>query len=337
MIESVASPGRPLRASRPAAFGWHSDVLQADSRGRRLPLTMHLNPTISKRTGMRCILFTGWLTALILTPSTASAEKKKTFPREVVPGVVQLAELPKHDFKECSGLVASRQFPGVLWTHNDGQDRRLFAINRRGQKLAEFEVQGVLIWDFEELSIDATNRLYVADIGNNLEIRPSLAVHRLAEPDPKGKGGALKVERSWVLRFPARSFNAEGLVIQGDHGFLIRKLGKGKKAELYRWPLSADTTITLEDIGKLEIMSPVTGAALSRDGSRLGLTANDGVYWLPCAGGVEKAIGPTPIHVPFKLGQIEGCDFAEDGLLVVSETRELFLFKNPPLVAEPAK
>ena len=156
-------------------------------------------------------------------------------------------------------------------------------------------------------------------------MRPSLAVHRLAEPDPKEKGKALKVERSWVLRFPAKGFDAEGLVVWHNHGYLIRKSGQGKKAELYRWPLTADPIVTLEEIGKLEVKSPVTGAALTRDGSRLGLTADDGVYVIQFQGGMDKSIKAAPFHVPFKLGQIEGCDFTEDGLLVVSEMRELFL------------
>jgi hypothetical protein len=332
----------------PLVFGSHSVGPQPSSRDRepRANESRFANPanllfivskSASQMAGTARATFIASLAALALASCTALAEKKKPLPREVAPEVVQLAELPKHDFKECSGLVASRQFPGVLWTHNDGTDRRLFAINRQGQKLAEFEVQGVLVWDFEELSIDATNRLYVADIGNNLEVRPSLAVHRLAEPNPKEKGRALKVERSWLLRFPAKSFDAEGLVIQGDHGYLIRKIGGGKKAELYRWPLSTNSIIALEEVGKLEVRSRVTGAALSRDGSRLAMTADDGVYVLQLPHGMEKAIKVSPFRVPFTLGQIEGCDFAEDGLLVVSETRELFLFRAAPFVLGPSK
>jgi len=272
------------------------------------------------------------LAILLVTAPGALAQKKKknALPREVAPEVTQLALLPKDDFKECSGLVVSRQFPGVLWTHNDGQDRRLFAINRTGEKLAEFEVQGLFIWDWEDLAIDATNRLYVADTGNNLEARPSLSVHRIAEPDPRGTNRALAVEQTWVLKFPDKSFDSEGLVIWQDHGYLVEKSGKSKKAGLFRWPLANAGTVTLEKLGNLEITSPVTAADLSPDGTRLGLTADDGVYALRFATGPEHAIGQKPFKVPFKLGQIEGCSFDRDGLLVISEGRELFLFKAEP-------
>ena len=267
---------------------------------------------------------------LLLSPLAASAQPKGKLPREVAPQVTQLAELPKYDFKECSGLVVSRQHPGVLWTHNDGQDRRLFAINRQGKKLGEFEVQGVFIWDWEDLAVDETNRLYVADIGNNLQIRPSLSVHRVAEPDPVTSGKPLAVERSWQLRFPEQGFDAEGLFIWKADGYLVEKAGKDKKAGLYRWSLDAGPAVTLEDIGKLEVKSPVTAADLSPDGTQLGLTTDDGVYAIQFKGGLEQAVKGKPFRVPFKLGQIEGCSFDRDGLLVISEGRELFLFKAKP-------
>ncbi len=271
-----------------------------------------------------------FLLLLLIAPVTASAQKHGKLPREVAPEVFQLAELPRTDFKECSGLVVSRQHPGVLWTHNDGQDRRLFAINRKGQKLAEFEVQGVFIWDWEDLAIDETNRLYVADIGNNVEIRPTLSVHRIVEPDPGSTNQVLTVEQSWVLRFPGKSFDAEGLVIWKANGYLVEKSRKGKKAGLYRWPLAKAGTVLLEEIGKLDIKSPITAADLSPDGNQLGLTADDGVYLLQFAGGPEHAPGQKPFRVPFKLGQIEGCSFDRDGLLVISEGRELFWFQAEP-------
>lgn len=273
----------------------------------------------------------------LAAPFTTAAQKPGKFPREVAPQVIQLAEVPKADFKECSGLVVSRQHPGVLWTHNDGQDRRLFAINRDGKKLAEFEVQGVFIWDWEDLALDETNRLYVADTGNNLEARPSLTIHRIAEPNPGSTNRPLAIERSWVLRFPGKSFDSEGLVVWRDHGYLVEKSAKGKKAGLFRWPLAGAHPVTLEKLGNLEIKSPVTAADLSPDGTRLGLTADDGVYLFRFAAGPENAVGREPFKVPFNLGQIEGCSFDRDGLLVISEGRELFLFKAEPFRSDASR
>jgi hypothetical protein len=246
--------------------------------------------------------------------------------------LIEVGKLPKESLPESSGLVASRQHPGTLWTHNDGQDRRLFAVNRQGKVQAVFELQTVFIWDWEDLAIGSSNRIYVADTGNNLEIRPSLIVHEIEEPDPSTGSGILKPKRSWVLKFPGKSFDAEGLVVWGNHGYLIEKKGKDKKAPLHRWALDGGASPVMEEIGKLEVRSPVTGADLSPDGRRLALTADDGVYLIEFDGGMEKSVSPEPFHIPFTEGQIEGCAFVDDGLLVSSEKQEMYLFRAAPLL-----
>lgn len=269
---------------------------------------------------------------VVLATFSAVAGKKSKFPVEVAPEVLQVGELPKHVITESSGLVVSHQYPGIVWTHNDGTDRRLFAINRHGDQLATFELHTVLVWDWEDLAIDRSNHLFVADIGNNLHIRPHLFVHEIDEPDPARGSGVVKPLRSWQLEFPKRSFDAEGLVIWKDYGYVIEKIGKRKKAPLYRWPLNGDRIATLQEIGKLEVKSRVTGADLSPDGTRLALTSDDGVYLIQFSGGMEHSVKPKPFRVPFKIGQIEGCSFGHDGLLVSSEKREIFLFKSAPFV-----
>lgn len=282
-----------------------------------------------RTTGRRLMIL---CSAVVLWCSHGSTKADEKLPREIRPDILQVGEMPKHIITESSGLVVSRQHPGVLWTHNDGRDRRLFAIDRKGNLLMHFEVQTVLIWDWEDLAIDPSHHLYVADIGNNLEIRPDLYVHEIDEPDPKQPGGAIKPIRSWRLIFPKKSFDAEGLVIWNGFGYLIEKNGKDHKAPLYRWPLEGSPTTQLQEIGKLEVKSRVTGADLSPDGTRLALTADDGVYLIEFTGGMEHSVKPKPFHVPFRIGQIEGCSFDHDGLLVSSEKREIFLFKEKPFV-----
>jgi hypothetical protein len=296
---------------------------------RKIALTFanasSLRPLIATRASLT-------LSLVLLGAVSGPAQARDKFPRVVAEAVVQLAELPKQVVPESSGLVVSRQFPGVLWTHNDGKDRRLFAINRAGEMLAEFEVRGVFIWDWEDLALDDANRLYVADTGNNALIRPTLSVHRVHEPDPAQSGAGLTVERSWVLRFPGKGFDAEALVIWQDHGYLIEKPGSRKKAGLYRWSLTEGPMVTLERLGQLEVKSRVTGADLSPDGNRLALVSVDGAWLIECVGGPAQASKQKPFHVPFKLGQIEGCAFDHDGLLASSEQRELFLFQAAPFV-----
>ena len=274
----------------------------------------------------------------IVVSDSATAAEAQPFPLQLKNGVIQLAELPKDDFKECSGLVVSRQFPGVLWTHNDGTDRRLFAINRKGEKLAEFELNRVFLLDVEDIAMDDANRLYVADIGNNVEIRPRVTVYRIPEPDPENSGAKLIPEEFWYLEFPDKSFDAESVFVWKEFGYVISKTSKGKKARLYRWPLSrVGESIRLEELGKLDVKSPVTGADLSVDGRKLGLVATDGAYVIELENSINSAVDREPFQVKSKKGQIEGCAFDRDGLLAIAESRELFLFNAKPFIPVPEK
>jgi hypothetical protein len=269
---------------------------------------------------------------------SATAAEAQLFPMQLKNGVVQLAELPKDDFRECSGLVVSRQFPGVLWTHNDGTDRRLFAINRQGEKLAEFELNRVFLFDLEDIALDEANRLYLADIGNNLEVRPRVVVYRVPEPDPENSGAKLVPEAFWYLEFPEESFDAESILVWQDFGYVISKTSRGKKARLYRWPLGrVGESIRLEELGKLDVKSPVTGADLSWDGGKLGLVTTDGACVFDLRETLESAMDRVPFELECKVGQIEGCAFDRDGLLAIAESRELFLFNAEPFVPAPSK
>src|ERR1044071_6715137 len=92
--------------------------------------------------------------------------------REVEPGLWWLARIAHPGITESSGVIGSRQYPGVLWTHNDGggpHKQMLYAIERGGHSLGEFRlsVTEVRLHDWEDIAIDEQNFLYVGDLGNN--------------------------------------------------------------------------------------------------------------------------------------------------------------------------
>src|SRR5688500_11122535 len=58
--------------------------------------------------------------------------------KRIAPGVLRVGEISHPRITESSGLAASRQFPGVFWTHNDGgggKKQVLYAISREGKPL----------------------------------------------------------------------------------------------------------------------------------------------------------------------------------------------------------
>src|SRR5438105_2218254 len=115
----------------------------------------------------------------------ASSSRKE---KEIAPGVVLLGRITHPHITESSGIVASRQYPGVFWTHNDGggfKKQVLYGITRSGKLAGEFRVTGALLHDWEDIAIDNEHHLFVGDIGNNNAAREHLAVYELDEPDPK--------------------------------------------------------------------------------------------------------------------------------------------------------
>jgi hypothetical protein len=252
-------------------------------------------------------------------------------PAEV--GVLQSKKL-----KECSGIVASRAFPGVFWVHNDGGGPKrqvLYAIDRSGRGLAEFRVLGVQIVDWEDLAIDGEQNLYLADTGNNDATRTELAVHRLREPNPRSSGGSAAVTRTWRLTFPGKPFDAESLFICQTNGYLISKVTNDRRAEIYRFPLDSATECKLQHVATLPITSPVAGADISADGRQLAVVAKSGAFMFRVDGDVARAAQLPGYNAAYRNTSIEGCCFVPDGLLATSEKGQLYLYKDAPFRPVP--
>ena len=232
---------------------------------------------------------------------------------------------------ESSGIVASLKYPGVFWTHNDqGNPAEIFAITREGKPLGRFKIEAKND-DWEDIATDDAGNLYVGNIGDNEEGRKSVEVYRVKEPDPKSAGGgALAVEKTWRLVYPERAVDAESLFVQGGYGYVITKVTKKREATMYRFPLEGgEEAIDLEEVTELPTTSPVASASLSADGKRLAVVSQKGLCIFDVEGDVASA-GEAPMrYIPFDGGHnIEGCTWVPEGVLLSSETRELFLFKQ---------
>src|SRR5437762_6127086 len=108
--------------------------------------------------------------------------------QEIAPGVRLLAYIRDPRIKESSGVVASRRYADVFWTHNDGggpKKQVLYAIGRQGNTRASFPVIGVTLHDWEDIAIGDAGHLFIGDIGNNDAKRDTLAVYEIKEPNPK--------------------------------------------------------------------------------------------------------------------------------------------------------
>lgn len=178
---------------------------------------------------------------------------------------------------ECSGLVAGHASPDVWWVHNDsGDSARVFAIGSDGQLVATLSLDGVTVYDVEDLTLapDADGAdLLIGDMGDNDEIREHIVVYRVREPSGTPISGTVPAERI-ELRYPDGAHNAEALLWDPVRSelVLVTKTDAGPSL-VYRAP-DLDSPVSLERVGQLPALegSPlVTGGDVSVDGSLVAL------------------------------------------------------------------
>ena len=153
------------------------------------------------------------------------------FAKAVTNGIVNISNLT-----EASGVAASRNNPGVLWTENDsGNAAVVYAIDSQGRNLGTYTLPGNT--DNEDIGIGpgpVTNvsYLYVTDIGDNNSDRANIAIYQTPEPavyfwqtNNPVSSRAMKGTRTIFLTYPDGPHNAEAEFIDPVTGdwFVLTK------------------------------------------------------------------------------------------------------------------
>jgi PKD repeat protein len=147
-------------------------------------------------------------------------------------GFVQTGTLGDPQLDRASGLAASRANPGVLWSHNDGdQPARLFALGTTGAELATFVLPDALNSDWEDIALGVNplsgeSTIFVADAGDDAVNRQEFSVYMLAEPTAEAIGDAEgETELAWsdlTLAYPdGAALNSETLMFDPQSGALL--------------------------------------------------------------------------------------------------------------------
>jgi len=244
------------------------------------------------------------------------------------PSAIRIGTIAADQIDEASGVIASRKYPGVYWTHNDGGDGVLYAIRRDGSLIGQAKLD-VKVHDWEDIAIDDAGNLYVSDMGNNDEERKHVFVHRFAEPDPNhlDQIKKLKMSMTWRLTYPGKPFNCESLFVWNNFGYVISK--RQGSAKVYRFSLNENPRQVLEKLFTLPIEPPVTAADITADGSQLAVLARGEIYFFTINGDIPKAASVEPTHITFPPVKSEGCALTDDGVIIVAESREIYFVPRP--------
>lgn len=193
--------------------------------------------------------------------------------------------------RESSGITPSRRYPGKFWTLNDsGNPATLFLVDTTGKVSGFSRLLGTQNDDWEALTgapCGAELCLYVGEIGDNRQARPTVTIFRVLEPNPATlKAGATRVRDSLLVRYPNGPADAEALVATSSGDLAIITKGRSRPPDALWIPASAwakPRTVALS-LGQLAVptslllLNLVTDAALSPDQNTLAVRTYKEIY-----------------------------------------------------------
>jgi hypothetical protein len=190
---------------------------------------------------------------------------------------------------EISGLAVSRQNPEILWMHNDGSLKEIFAVATNGKLVARVRIP-TAINDVEDIAIgpgpeSGVDFVYLGDIGDNDDKRREVRLIRFREPtltQPVEKEFSAEGVEAIRLLYPDGPHNAEALFIEQQTGDIYIVTKEKTRARLYRAAankLSGNLPVALEFVAQLNV-ADVSAGDMSRAGDLVILRReNQGWIW----------------------------------------------------------
>lgn len=182
-----------------------------------------------------------WLVVFLMLAGLLPVDSRaQSFAAAVEFGVVTTPEIT-----EASGIVASRQNPGVLWTHNDSTfPGSIFAIATNGTYLGRYYLPPIFFGNFEDIAVGPGSNpehhyIYLADIGDNFATRASVRVLRFPEPAVYLSFSNTPMVRplpglqELELTYPDGPYDAEALMIDPLTGDLFIATKATNSARIY--------------------------------------------------------------------------------------------------------
>ena len=249
-----------------------------------------------------------------MAPATASAART-------------LCHLTDPRLPELSGLVA---VGNRMLAMNDGGNRMTVYLLDRTCRVVDVHTGSIDPFDPEDMAVGADGTVWLADTGDNLGKRPTVALLAMR---PGGAGGVYR------LRYPDGPHDAEALLLAPDGTpYIVTKEVLGSSG-VYR-PLAALSATSTVGLGKVSTVNltltgtpggpvgragqlMITGGAVAPDGHHLALRTYTDAYVWPLSGSdVVGALTGSPRRIALPPSpQGEAISFTADSrqLVVGSE------------------
>ena len=272
-----------------------------------MSVTQRWNPSASLKvvTAMTGLLLVGLLLLAWSTRPDATAG-----PCLVASRSVGFSELP-----ESSGLAVSRRNSALLWSHNDsGSAAVLFAIDTAGTVHGRVSVP-VATRDWEDVSAGpcpSGSCLYIADIGDNRRVRPSIKIYRVPEPAP---GDATTAPPEvFTATYDDGPHNAEAMFVVGADLFIVTR---DRIGGLYRATVAGSQELTFQRIGQLGLAAVTDAETAPDEKSVVVRTEHEAVFYRLD----DQSLGDSFLRIPLDgLKEPQGEGVALDGRMLYLST-----------------
>jgi hypothetical protein len=237
----------------------------------------------------------------------------------------KLGQVRNKRLQEASGIAASINNPGFLWTHNDsGNPPEVFLIDERSDIKFTCLLAGVENRDWEDVTVgpgpDSTkNYIYVADIGDNLAQYQYKMIYRFEEPKmPTDTTRQIVISDFDRIVFELdQKKDTETLMIdpKSKNLFVVSKREQPVVVYELAYPQSTTDTLKATAIGSIPV-TQIVGGDFSAEGDQVLMKNYQNVfYWtINKSETLADAIKREPKILPYvKEPQGEAITFARDG------------------------
>ncbi|WP_268034450.1 hypothetical protein [Algoriphagus sp. PAP.12] len=209
--------------------------------------------------------------------------------------------------EEISGIAFSKLHPNLIYAQTDsGGEPAVYLLDSLGNELGKIMLKGVKNRDWEDIAVaegpDGKCYIYVAEIGDNAAVHPSVFIYKIPEPLSIREISEVKPE-IMELEYPGGARDAETLLVDKQDGKIYILSKRDKKNNLYsvNWDkFGKDKAIELDKEIELPITSSV-GGDISFQADQILIKNYLAIYYWKRASGqsIVEALEETPISLPY--------------------------------------
>lgn len=240
-----------------------------------------------------------------------------------------MASLPEK-LSEVSGIVATDT---IVWMIEDsGNKPILHGLNYDGKLELTIKLDDITNNDWEDLTRDSKQNLYIGDFGNNDNDRKDLAIYKISPNEPSSTVEKINFYYPEQTHFPAKKkeklYDCEAFFIYQNAFYLFtknRSKGFDGTTLIYKIPAIAGNH-PAQLIGKFKTCANynscvITGAAISPDEKKIVLLGHEKIWLFEDFNGDDFLSGKITELALNHYSQKEAVSFKDNDNLIIADER----------------